>query len=371
MCAVDSKRSRTAKNRPAERLQRLGRSRQWAPEAEEVTTHANRSAAAVLLRMMGYVPGLQIPLEFGGPNEDYQVDPSRHPALARAESAAAGPKVVPFYLQKAAAARGESPAASWLSSPVAQLLARAKARPPYRAQLEPATLAPIAATHSHLPDFTSHLPPPPLRRTPEARKTKRVQSQLRKAKLQSNAAPHHSVAMLSSVRNLSMNWRPGAPMSTVRPKRTRSALFGGAPAAGAVDVTGKLNLRSMTPPKWCGGLSGKQDKCERGYLGRSDGKVNLCTYDAGKSKCSAGKSWFSATGVASATTPAESRGPRLPSTRAKRKGKPVPRSKGRGKSTGRGKKRGGQRKATTRSRRAQRPPEPDTNMGMEVSWSGV
>lgn len=145
MCAVDSKRSRTAKSRPAERLQRLGRSRQWAPEAEATAQSANRSAAAVLLRMMGYVPGLQIPLEFGGPGEDYQVDPRRHVALARAEAAAAGPKVVPFYLQKAAAARGESAAASWLASPVAQLLARAKARPPYRAQLEPATLAPKAA----------------------------------------------------------------------------------------------------------------------------------------------------------------------------------------------------------------------------------
>jgi hypothetical protein len=156
MCAVDSKRSRsrTAKSRPAERLQRLGRSRQWAPEAEATAQSANRSAAAVLLRMMGYVPGLQIPLEFGGPGEDYQVDPSRHAALARAESAAAGPKVVPFYLQKAAAARGESAAASWLSSPVAQLLARAKARPPYRAQLEPATLAPKAAAHRTCP--TSH-----------------------------------------------------------------------------------------------------------------------------------------------------------------------------------------------------------------------
>ena len=369
MCAVDSKRSRTAKSRPEERLQRLGRSRQWAPEAEATAQSANRSAAAVLLRMMGYVPGLQIPLEFGGPGEDYQVDPRRHVALARAEAAAAGPKVVPFYLQKAAAARGESAAASWLASPVAQLLARAKARPPYRAQLEPATLAPKAAIHPHLSDVALHPPLPLLRRTPEARKTKRVQSQLRKAKQQSSAPPHHSVAMLSSVRNLSMNWRPGAPVSSVRPKRTRSALFRGAPAAGAVDVTGKLNLRGMTPPKWCGGLSGKQDKCERGYLGRSDGKVNLCTYDADKSKCSAGKSWFSATGVTA--TPAESRGPKLPSTRAKRKGKPMPRSsRGRGKSKGRGKKRGVQRKATTRSRRAQRPP-PETNMGMEVSWSGV
>ena len=139
MCAVAIKRSRKAKSRPTKRpLQRLGRSRQWAPAAE-LTTRTNRSAAAVLLRMMGYVPGLQIPLEFGGPGEDFEVNPSRHAALARAESAAAGLKVVPFHLQKAAAARG-STTASWLSSPVAQLLAREKARPPYQAQLEPAVL---------------------------------------------------------------------------------------------------------------------------------------------------------------------------------------------------------------------------------------
>lgn len=142
MCAVDSRRSRTARSRPAERLQRLGRSREWAPPEAEATAQSNRTAASFILRMMGYVPGLQIPLEFGGPGADYEVDPGRHAALARAEAAAAGPKVVPFYLQKAAAARGESAAASWLSSPVAQLLARAKARPPYRARLERATLAP-------------------------------------------------------------------------------------------------------------------------------------------------------------------------------------------------------------------------------------
>lgn len=177
--------------------------------------------------------------------------------------------------------------------------------------------------------------------------------------------------MLSSVRNLSMNWRPGVHgQVTVRPKRARGALFRGAPAAGVVDITGKLNLRGMTPPKWCGGLSGKPDKCVRGYLGRSDGKVNLCTYDAAKSICSAGKSWFSATGVAA--TPAEGGGPKLPSARAKRKGRPVPRSgKGRGKSKGRGKQKGGQKRATTRARRARRPPPPEADMGMEVSWSGV
>ena len=169
-----------------------------------------------------------------------------------------------------------------------------------------------------------------------------------------------------------MNWRPGAHgQVTLRPKRARGALFRGAPAAGVVDVTGKLNLRGMTPPKWCGGLSGKPDKCVRGYLGRSDGKVNLCTYDAAKSICSAGKSWFSATGVAA--TPAQGGGPKLPSARAKRKGKPVPRSsKGRGKSKrAEGSRGGGQRKAMPRARRPQRPPPPEPDMGMEVSWSGV
>ena len=219
--------------------------------------------------------------------------------------------------------------------------------------------------HSYL-----HPPPPSLRRTPEARKTKRVQSQLRKQKVQAKqqgTAPHHSVAMLSSVRNLSMNWRPGAPMSTMRPNRVRSALFGGAPAA-AVDVTGKLNLRGMTPPKWCGGLSGKPDKCERAYLGRSDGKVNLCTYTTEKSKCSAGKSWFSATGV---STLAEGSGLQPPSTRSKRKGKPKSRSSAYNNKR-RNKKKVTHRKATLHSRGSQRPPETNTGqMGMEVSWAGV
>ena len=162
MCAVDSRSSRTAKRRPAERLQRLGRSREWAPPEAEATAQSNRTAASFILRMMGYVPGLQIPLEFGGPGADYEVDPGRHAALARAEAAAAGPKVVPFYLQKAAAARGESAAASWLSSPVAQLLARAKARPPYRARLERATLAPKYRDPTRTcPGVTWHLPPSP------------------------------------------------------------------------------------------------------------------------------------------------------------------------------------------------------------------
>ena len=145
---MGSKRSR--KSRPAQRpLQRLGRSRQWTPAAE-LTVRTNRSAAAVLLRMMGYVPGAQIPLEFGGPGEDFELEPTRHVALARAEATAAGPKVVPFHLQKAAAAHGSAPA-SWLSSPVAQLLARERARPPYRRMLEPGTMQPHAQLHSRNP----------------------------------------------------------------------------------------------------------------------------------------------------------------------------------------------------------------------------
>ena len=183
MCAVVSKRSRNTKSRPTERpLQRLGRSRQWAPEAE-VTSRTNRSAAAVLLRMMGYVPGLQIPLEFGGPGEDFELDPSRHAALARAESAAAGPKVVPFHLQKAAAARVGSTAASWLSSPVAQLLARAKARPPYQAQLETAPRAPKSATH-----ICTHPPPPCAERQRLARRNASSRSCASRKCRQSNKA---------------------------------------------------------------------------------------------------------------------------------------------------------------------------------------
>ena len=139
-----------AKSRPTQRpLQRLGRSRQWTPTAE-LTVRTNRSAAAVLLRMIGYVPGAQIPLEFGGPSGDFELEPTRHAALARAEAAAAGPKVVPFHLQKAAANHGRT-AASWLSSPVAQLLARERARPPYQRQLEPVILPARPTDCSHTP----------------------------------------------------------------------------------------------------------------------------------------------------------------------------------------------------------------------------
>jgi hypothetical protein len=220
-----------------------------------------------------------------------------------------------------------------------------------------------------------------LRRTPRARKTKRVQTQLRKqiqAK-QQGSAPRHSVAMLSSLRNLSMHWRPGLQATThIRPADPELA-------AADVDVTGKVNLRGLQPPKWCGALSGKQKRCERAYLGRDDGKVNLCSYSAEQSKCAAGRTWVSATG---ATRPTET-----PPASVK---PPSPRSKSRRTGTGRSRLRSSaqafktpstaprkskkRKKKTTKGKSSpqhvganpgRRSPKTTQNGPMDVSWAGI
>ena len=108
-------------------------------------------------------------------------------------------------------------------------------------------------------------------------------------------------------------------------RRGPGVLCSAAPAAGVVDVTGKLNLRGMTPPQVRRPLRQAGQVCA-GLLGAKRRQVNLCTYDAAKSICSAGKSWFSATGVAA--TPAQGGGPKLPSARAKRKQARAPKQQG-------------------------------------------
>lgn len=333
MCSSEAKPSgRASKRRSKSRsksatrpLQRLGRSRQWTPE-EETTVSNNRSVAAVLLRTMGYVPGPQIPLEFGGPSSDFEVDSSKFAALARSEAAAAGPKLMPLHLQKAAAARG-GPPASWLYSPVAQLLPKERARPP----------------------------------TPQARKTKKEQAQLRKQQHKqhgSSTVAGHATAMLSSLRNLTLNWRPSK--KTGSQTRTTSA------QSAAMDVTGKVNLRALASPKWCGAYSSKRDRCEQAYLGRPDGMVNPCTYNADKSKCAAGKKWVVGTGKRT-TAEKSSNGRAPPSSRSKKKRKA---SKGKQpKSTGRNRP---QKRGAAAGRKGFRPKRTFTSEhGTELSWSGV
>lgn len=340
MCSSEAKpSSRATKRRSKSRsksttrpLQRLGRSRQWTPE-EETAVSNNRSVAAVLLRTMGYVPGPQIPLEFGGPSGDFEVDPSKFATLSRAEAAAAGPKLMPLHMQKAAAAHG-GPPASWLYSPVAQLLPKERARPP----------------------------------TPQARKTKKEQAQLRKQQQKqhgSSTVAGHATAMLSSLRNLTLNWRPSKAIGSQARRTKRTGLLTGSQSA-AVDVTGKVNLRALATPKWCGAYSGKRDKCEKAYLGRPDGMVNPCTYDAEKAKCAAGKKWAAGTGQGAATEKG-SDGHAPSSSRSRKKRKT---SKGQQpKSTGRDRP---PKRGAAAGKKGFRPKRTYTSEhGTELSWSGV
>ena len=87
----------------------------------------NRSVTALILRTIGYVPGQLLPLEFGGPLEDFELD-ARH-NYSRREAATRGPRLQPMRGQRAAEASGAGPAASWLASPAAQLLPQSRARP--------------------------------------------------------------------------------------------------------------------------------------------------------------------------------------------------------------------------------------------------
>jgi hypothetical protein len=110
----------------------LGRARRWIPATAETPHMHNRSAASSVLRVLGYVPASQLPLEFGGPDTEFSLAGTRFGALAQAEVAAAGPKLLPLRDQRQQVAAGERKPAdvSWHDSPVAGLLPQSKARPP-------------------------------------------------------------------------------------------------------------------------------------------------------------------------------------------------------------------------------------------------
>ena len=188
-----------------------------------------------------------------------------------------------------------------------------------------------------------------------ARKVKRQQTQLRKQQ-QASSIAGQAVAMLSSLRNLTLNWRPGMSASTM----ARRAKRAGSPSKRApIDVTGKLNLRALASPKWCGAYSGKQDRCEASYLGRPDGQVNLCTYDAPKKKCAAGKKWAPASGK-----------PQKPSAAAPSKRKRKASGKARDDEPKKSKR--PPKKAGSKRARSFRPQSTFTGeKGTETSWAGV
>lgn len=117
---------------------RLGRTRRWTPTATAASdVQRNQSLASIVLRALGYVPGPQLPMDFGGPQEDYTlVGASATVAhLLWPESAAAGPTPLSLRDQRlrarqAARAGGKQQAVDWHNSPVAGLLPKSKARPP-------------------------------------------------------------------------------------------------------------------------------------------------------------------------------------------------------------------------------------------------
>ena len=98
----------------------------------------NRTVVSVVLRTLGYVPGPQLPLEFGGNIEDFTVAGAKLDGigpLLDAEIAAAGP--IPRsvrdqrILARRAARKGAKPhKVDWHASPVAGLLPGRQARPP-------------------------------------------------------------------------------------------------------------------------------------------------------------------------------------------------------------------------------------------------
>ena len=120
----------------------LGSTRRWVaaqqqPDVLESFLH-NRTVVSVILRTLGYVPGPQLPLEFGGHIGDYTLAGAKmneiEPLLS-AEIAAAGP--VPRsvrdqrILARRAARKGSKPQkVDWHASPVAGLLPGRQARPP-------------------------------------------------------------------------------------------------------------------------------------------------------------------------------------------------------------------------------------------------
>lgn len=110
----------------------LGGSRIWTPTEPEATSWGNVSAASNVLRLLGYVPGSHMPLEFGGDAADYSLKGTHFERLAAVEAASAGPRPLSLRGQRQQAAHGlrKRSDVSWHASPVAGLLQRKSARPP-------------------------------------------------------------------------------------------------------------------------------------------------------------------------------------------------------------------------------------------------
>ena len=102
------------------------------PKVPETMLWSNVSLASKVLRLLGYVPGSQMPLDFGGAVSDYSLKGTRFDALTRVEAAAAGPEPLSLRDQRQQVALGQRKASdvSWHASPVAGLLPQKAARPP-------------------------------------------------------------------------------------------------------------------------------------------------------------------------------------------------------------------------------------------------
>ena len=132
---------RSAKAAPTalatESTSRLGRARRWAPTSGLFDFQANQTLASIVLRALGYVPGSQLPLEFGGPHVDYTVVGASAKVMSKLlgfEDDAAGPTPLSLREQRLRARRAarkgrKIPAVDWHASPVAGLLPQSRARP--------------------------------------------------------------------------------------------------------------------------------------------------------------------------------------------------------------------------------------------------
>lgn len=118
--------------RPRDGRPQLGGSRRWVPTQVDSMLWNNASLASKVLRLLGYVPGAQMPLEFGGTTRDYSLQGTRFEELARLEVEAAGPTPVSLREQRHQVAMGTRKPSdvSWQGSPVAGLLPQKAARPP-------------------------------------------------------------------------------------------------------------------------------------------------------------------------------------------------------------------------------------------------
>ena len=118
------------------RLTRAG-SRRWTPTANlDEQQQRNQSLLSIVLRGLGYIPGPQLPLDFGGSHEDFTVVGASSMAVLRLvelESHAAGPTPLSLRAQRQIARKkaraGEKSVVDWHSSPVAGLLPQHGARP--------------------------------------------------------------------------------------------------------------------------------------------------------------------------------------------------------------------------------------------------